>query len=70
VLYYLLATLFVMYLLAISLTGFYSTHLKKWMRVVVVALGLAGVTLNPIVIGAGVVAWLGLKFYGSKFAAS
>ncbi|KUH31679.1 C4-dicarboxylate ABC transporter permease [Thermococcus celericrescens] len=70
VLYYLVATLFVMYLLAIALTGFYSTKLKSWMRGVIGILGLAGVTLNPIVIGAGVVAWLGLKFYGARFEKS
>ncbi|ANF23032.1 TRAP transporter permease [Thermococcus piezophilus] len=64
--YYLAATLFVMYLLAIALTGFYSTNLKKWIRAVFGVIGLAGVTLNPIVIGAGVVAWLGLKLYGKK----
>ncbi|AEK72643.1 TRAP-type transporter [Thermococcus sp. 4557] len=70
VLYYLVATLFVMYLLAIALTGFYSTKLKSWMRGVIGILGLAGVTLNPIVIGAGVAAWLGLKFYGARFEKS
>ena len=66
--YYVIATLFVMYLLAISLTGFYGTHLKKWVRGVVGAIGLAGITLNPILVGAGFVTWLGLKLYGAKFA--
>ncbi len=72
VLYYLVATLFVMYLLAIALTGFYRTHLKPWIRGVVGILGLVGVTLNPpIAVGAGgIVAWLGLKFYGKKASTS
>ncbi|ACJ15657.1 TRAP-type transporter [Thermococcus onnurineus NA1] len=69
VLYYLLATLFIMYLLAIALTGFYKTHLKKWVRIILVVIGLAGVTLNPIIIGTGVAAWLGLKFYGVRVSA-
>ncbi|NJE42614.1 TRAP transporter fused permease subunit [Thermococcus sp. GR6] len=69
VLYYLLATLFIMYLLAIALTGFYKTHLKKWVRIILVVIGLAGVTLNPIIIGTGAAAWLGLKFYGVRVSA-
>jgi len=68
VLYYLAATLFVMYLLAIALTGFYKARLKGWVRGLVGAIGLAGVTLNPVVIGLGIATWLGLKFYGRRLS--
>ena len=66
VLYYFLAAIVVMYLLAVAITGFYKKPLKIWMKVLLGALGLAGATLNFVPIALGVVALLGLRLYGRK----
>jgi len=64
--YYFLASLLVMYLLAIAITGHFGRPLRRELRGVIGLLGLSGATLHvlPIVLGAG--AMLGLKIYNSK----
>ncbi|RLI76350.1 C4-dicarboxylate ABC transporter permease [Archaeoglobales archaeon] len=66
VLYYFLAAIVVMYLLAVAITGFYEKPLRKELKVLLGGLGLAGVTLNIIPIAIGVGALLGLNLYARK----
>ena len=63
VLYYFLATVVVMYLIAVAITGFYREYLRKEIKLVLGALGLAGTTLHVVPIALGLGALLGLKFY-------
>ncbi|RLF78633.1 C4-dicarboxylate ABC transporter permease [Thermococci archaeon] len=60
------ATLLVMYLLAIALTGWFRRSLKKEIRALLVIVGVAGATLNYLVIGIGLLAVLGIWFFGDK----
>ncbi len=67
ILYYFLATIVVMYLLAVAITGFYNgKYLRKEIKAVLGVLGLAGVTLHIIPIALGVGALLGLKFFAKN----
>ncbi len=63
VLYYFLASLLVMYLLAIAITGFYKRHLRRELKVILGAIGISGATLHFVPIAAGVLALIGLKFF-------
>ncbi len=62
IIYYFLATLVVMYLLAIAITGFYRKHLRKELKLALGFLGLAGATLNVVPVLLGVAALVGLRF--------
>ncbi len=66
VIYDLGATLLVMYLLSIALTGWFGKHLRKDVRGITGLVGLLSATLNPIIVGAGVVTVVGLKLFGEK----
>ena len=66
ILYYFLAAVLVMYLLAIAITGFHKKPLKSWLKALFAALGIAGATLNYIPIALGVVALAFLKLFGNK----
>ena len=69
VLYYFLAAIVVMYLLAVAITGFYKKPLKNWIKILLGGLGLAGATLNFIPVALGVTALIALRFFGSKVQA-
>lgn len=60
------ATLLVMYILAISLTGWFSVHIRKELRVLLALVGLLSATLHPIPVGIGLAAVLGIKFFGKR----
>ncbi|NJE25410.1 TRAP transporter fused permease subunit [Thermococcus sp. MV5] len=66
VLYNFGATLLVMYLLAISLTGWFQKNLRKEVRLIIGMIGLAGATLHIIPIGLGVVIVIGLKVFWKR----
>ena len=66
VLYNFGATLLVMYLLAISLTGWFHKDLRKEVRAIIGIIGLAGATLHIAPIGLGVAVVVGLKLFGEK----
>ncbi len=61
ILYYFLAAIIVMYLLAIAITGFYRKPLKVWTKTLLGLIGLAGATLNIIPIALGLIALIGLR---------
>jgi len=60
------ATLLIMYLLAISLTGWFYKNLRKEVRVVIGVVGLAAASLNviPVIIGAAII--IGLRLFVKK----
>ena len=66
VLYYFLASILVMYMIAVAITGHFGKPLRKEFKVFFGALGLSGATLHllPIALGAG--ALLGLRIYNSR----
>lgn len=66
VLYYFLAAIVVMYLLAVAITGFYKKPLRNELKVLLGGLGLAGATLNIIPIILGVGALVGMNLYARK----
>jgi TRAP-type uncharacterized transport system fused permease subunit len=66
VLYYFLATVVVMYILAVAITGFYRKRLGNGVKVALGMLGLAGVTLHVVPIALGLGALIGLRFYGRE----
>ncbi len=68
VLYDLGATLLVMYLLAMALTGWFGKHLRKEIRGLAGVLGIASATLNPVIVGIGFGFVLLLKFFGARFS--
>ncbi len=63
ILYYLLATILVMYLFGISLTGWFGRHLNMLLRLGVAVLGFASATLNLIPVGISVALLVGMKFF-------
>ena len=66
VLYEFGATLLAMYLLAISLTGWFQKNLRKEVRAVIGAIGIAAASLNviPVIIGVAVI--IGLRVFVKK----
>ncbi len=66
VVYYFLASILVMYMIAVAITGHFGKPLRKEFKVFFGALGLSGATLHllPIALGAG--ALLGLRIYNSR----
>ncbi|KUJ99463.1 MAG: TRAP-type transporter permease component [Thermococcales archaeon 44_46] len=60
------ATLLVMYLLAISLTGWFRKNLRKEVRAVIGAIGFGAATLHIIPVAIGVVTVIGLRLFGKK----
>ncbi len=66
VIYSILATILVMFTLAIALTGWFKKNLRWEIRILLVALGLAGITLNYIVIGITLAVILVLWLLGHK----
>ncbi|ASJ06681.1 C4-dicarboxylate ABC transporter permease [Thermococcus pacificus] len=60
------ATLLVMYILAISLTGWFGVHIRKELRALLAAVGVLSATLNPIIVGIGLAAVLAIKFLGKR----
>ena len=62
VIYYFLAAIVVMYLLAVAITGFYKKPLKTWTKALLAILGVAGASLNYVIIAIGVVALALLRF--------
>lgn len=60
------ATLLVMYLLAISLIGWFQKNLRKEIRAVIGAIGIAAASLHIIPVAIGVVTVIGLKLFGKK----
>lgn len=63
VLYYLLASLVVIYLLAVAITGFYKKPLRKEVRVILGTLGVFGATLHFVVIVLGLLSLIGLRIF-------
>ncbi len=70
VIYYLLATVFVMYMMAVGITGHFKGSVPKVFRVLLVVLGVLGATLNHFVIAAGLVLMAGLYVYTGRQKAS
>ena len=66
ILYYFLATIIIMYLFAIAITGYFNKTLRKEIRVILGALGFAGATLHIIPVTLGVLTLVGLKIYAEK----
>ncbi len=66
ILYYFLATIMIMYLFAIAITGYLNKTLRKEIRIALGALGFAGATLHIIPVTLGVLALVGLKIYTKK----
>ena len=66
VLYEFGATLLVMYLLAISLTGWFQKNLRKEIRAVIGAIGIAAASLHIVPVAVGVIALIGLRLFGKK----
>ncbi len=66
VIYYLLATIFVMYMMAVGITGHLKKAVPKAFRVILVALGVLGATLNHFVIVAGLVTMVALYIYQGR----
>ncbi|EDY35845.1 TRAP transporter, 4TM/12TM fusion protein [Aciduliprofundum boonei T469] len=64
--YSLLATILVMYSMAIGLIGWFKGKIRWEIRIALIVLGLAGVTLNYFVIGALLAIVVILWLYGSK----
>ncbi len=64
--YYFLASLLVMYMLAIAITGHFGKPLRRETKTVIGILGVSGATLHilPIALGAGTL--LGLRIYNSR----
>ncbi|EEB74032.1 TRAP transporter fused permease subunit [Thermococcus sp. AM4] len=60
------ATLMVMYLLAIALTGWFGKHLRKELRALAGVVGLLSASLHPIPVAIGVATVLFLRFFGKK----
>ncbi|WP_198362277.1 TRAP transporter permease [Thermococcus profundus] len=60
------ATLLVMYILAISLTGWFGVHIRKELRGLLATVGILSATLNPIPVGIGLASVLGIKLLGKK----
>jgi len=65
--YSLLATILVMYAMAIGIIGWFKGKIRWEIRIALIGLGVAGVTLNYFVIGALFATVLILWLYGSKF---
>ncbi len=63
IIYYFLASLVVMYLLAIAITGYYRKHLRREVKLILGALGISGATLNFIPIALGVLSLLSLRLF-------
>jgi TRAP-type uncharacterized transport system fused permease subunit len=66
VVYYFVASVVVIYLLAMAITGYYRGHIRNELRVLLGILGIAGATLHPIPIVMGICALLGLRLYGGE----
>jgi len=66
VVYYFVASVVVIYLLAMAITGYYRGHIRNELRVLLGILGIAGATLHPIPIVLGICALLGLRLYGEE----
>lgn len=60
------AALLVMYLLAISITGWFQKNLRKEIRAVIGVIGIAVASLNVIPVAIGVIVAIGLKLFGEK----
>ena len=60
------ATLLVMYLLAIALTGWLGKHLRKELRALAGVIGLFSASLHPIPVAVGLATVIFLKFFGKK----
>jgi TRAP-type uncharacterized transport system fused permease subunit len=69
IVYALAATLLVMFMLGVAITGWFKGHIRYEVRIILGILALAGVTLNYLVIGISVVLIVLLWIYGTtKFA--
>ncbi len=66
VVYYLLATIFIMYMMAVGITGHLKKAVPKVFRIVLVTLGVLGATLNHFVIAAGLVTMAALYIYQGR----
>ncbi|ASJ09850.1 hypothetical protein A3L12_00285 [Thermococcus sp. P6] len=66
VLYELAATLLVMYILAIALTGWFKKNLRKEVRAVLAVVGLISATLHPVPIAFGAAIVVALRVFGDK----
>ncbi|WP_456477876.1 TRAP transporter permease [Geoglobus ahangari] len=66
VLYYFLASLLVMYMLAVAITGHFGRPLRKEFKAIIGLLGVSGATLHVIPIALGAGALLGLRIYNSR----
>ncbi|WP_457754050.1 TRAP transporter permease [Thermococcus sp.] len=66
ILYYFIATILIMYLLAIAITGYYKKPIRKELRVIFGALGLVGATLHPIPVALVVLSIIGVMLYARK----
>lgn len=60
------ATLLVMYLLAIALSGWFGKHLRKELRAAAGVIGLVSASLHPIPVAMGVATVIFLKFFGRE----
>ncbi|AIF68874.1 C4-dicarboxylate ABC transporter permease [Palaeococcus pacificus DY20341] len=66
VIYDLAATLLVMYILAIALTGWFKKNLRTEIRGVLVIVGILSATLHPIPVAVGAAIVVALKVFGDK----
>ncbi len=65
-LYYFFTSVFVMYLIAVAITGYFGKPLRKEVKATLFILGLAGATLHYLPILLGIVALLSLKAYNRR----
>ncbi len=63
ILYYLLATILVMYLFGVALTGWFGKHLNMLIRLGLGALGFVSATLNIIPVAISFAILIGMKFF-------
>ncbi len=66
VVYYFLASVVVMYLLAIAITGYYKKNLRRELKLILGAIGISGATLHVVPIALGFLTLLGLRFYARR----
>jgi TRAP transporter 4TM/12TM fusion protein len=66
VLYDLLATILVLYMLSVGFTGWLKGHLNKFYRAVLIVVAFAAASLNPLVVGLGLVLVLVAAFAGTR----
>ncbi len=61
VLYFLLGTIFVMYLFGVALTGYFGRHISPWMRFLAAALAFASASLNITIVLVSAAVMVGLR---------